>query len=406
MIRDYITLSVVSLKHRGLRSWLTIIGIFIGIAAVVSLISIGQGLRLAVAAQFNFLSTDILTVQASGLQNGPPGSGAVNPLKESYVHDIEQLNGVEYAIGRMIEDAKLSFNGKNDFTFAASMPDGFKRKEVERIAQLEIDKGRMLKDGDARKAVLGANYGKAERMGKAVDLRDEVFVQNQKFEVVGILKKKGSFIIDNIILLNEDVMKNVFDVNDTYSIIAAKAAQGNEMNLIKERIDKYLRDERDVKKGEEDFSVQSAEQEIKNLDSTLFAIQIFIYVIAAISLVVGGIGIANTMYTSVVERTKQIGVMKSIGARRGDIFILFFIESGLLGMVGGFLGILFGVGIAQLVAIIGKIFLQTDLLKASAPLYLILGAFAFSFVLGSIFGILPALRAARLNPVDALRKTT
>ena len=406
MIGDYVAFSFASLKHRGLRSWLTIIGVFIGIAAVVSLISIGQGLRLAVAAQFNFLSTDVLSVQASGLQNGPPGSGVVNPLKESYVNGIEGLNGVEMAIGRIIEDAKLQFNGRADFTYAGSMPDGIKRKEVERISQVELDKGRMLKDGDARKVVLGSNYGTADEFGKAIELRDQVLVQGEKFEVVGILKKKGSFIVDNLILMNEDIMKKIYGNNNTYDIIVVKVAETKEMANTKKRVEDYLRKERNVDKGEEDFSVESPEQSLKNLDSTLFAIQIFIYVIAGISLIVGGIGIANTMYTSVVERTKQIGVMKSIGARRSDIFILFLLESGMLGSVGGILGILFGVGIAKGVALVGKIFLKTDMLQASVPLALLFGAFAFSFVLGSIFGIMPALQASKLNPVDALRKTT
>ena len=101
-MRDYVRLSVESLKHRGLRSWLTIIGVFIGIAAVVSLISIGQGLRTAVAAQFNFLSTDVLTVQASAVFAGPPGTGVVNPLQEEDVHDLEQLTGVDMAMKTLL----------------------------------------------------------------------------------------------------------------------------------------------------------------------------------------------------------------------------------------------------------------------------------------------------------------
>jgi putative ABC transport system permease protein len=404
MIRDYVHLSFVSLKNRGLRSWLTIIGVFIGIAAVITLISLGQGLRSVVASQFNFLSTDILSVQASGTGQGPPGEGVVNPLLEDYIDDIEGLNGVDLAIGRIIEDAAMEYNGYVDFTFAGSMPDGERRREIERIAQLELDQGRMLEDHDTNRVVLGSNYGTDDEFGRAVRLRDDVIIQNEHFEVVGLLKKKGSFIVDNIILMNEPVMKDLFEANNTYDIILAKVAPGREMNRVKERIENFLRDERDVDEGKEDFSVESPEQEIKSLDATLFAIQIFIYVIAGISLLVGGIGIANTMFTSVVERTRQIGIMKSIGARRSTIFLLFLIESGLLGAVGGLLGILFGVGIAKLISVLGTVLLDTDLLKASVPLSLALVAFLFSFVIGSVSGILPALRASRLPPVEALRK--
>jgi putative ABC transport system permease protein len=357
-----------------------------------------------VASQFNFLSTDILSVQASGTGQGPPGEGVVNPLLEDYIDDIEGLNGVDLAIGRIIEDAAMEYNGYVDFTFAGSMPDGERRREIERIAQLELDQGRMLEDHDTNRVVLGSNYGTDDEFGRAVRLRDDVIIQNEHFEVVGLLKKKGSFIVDNIILMNEPVMKDLFEANNTYDIILAKVAPGREMNRVKERIENFLRDERDVDEGKEDFSVESPEQEIKSLDATLFAIQIFIYVIAGISLLVGGIGIANTMFTSVVERTRQIGIMKSIGARRSTIFLLFLIESGLLGAVGGLLGILFGVGIAKLISVLGTVLLDTDLLKASVPLSLALVAFLFSFVIGSVSGILPALRASRLPPVEALRK--
>ena len=404
MIRDYVHLSFVSLKNRGLRSWLTIIGIFIGIAAVVTLISLGQGLRSVVAGQFNFLSTDILSVQASGTGQGPPGEGVVKPLQEDYIDDLEGVNGVGFAIGRIIENTAMEFNGYVDFTFAGSMPDGEKRREIKRIAQLELDKGRMLEDHDTARVVLGSNYGTDDEFGRAVRLRDEVIIHDKRFEVVGLLKKKGSFIVDNIILMNEPVMKELFEVNNTYDIILAKVSEGHNMGRVKERIEDFLRDERQVEEGEEDFSVESPEQELKSLDATLFAIQIFIYVIAGISLLVGGIGIANTMFTSVVERTRQIGIMKSIGARRSTIFLLFFIESGLLGAVGGLLGIFFGIGVAHLISFLGGALLDTDLLQASVPLSLAVGAFFFSFVIGSISGILPALRAASLHPVEALRK--
>ncbi len=404
MIQDYVRLSLVSLKNRGLRSWLTIIGIFIGIAAVVTLISLGQGLRSVVASQFNFLSTDILTVQASGTGHGPPGEGVVTPLKEDYVKDLEQIKGVDAAIGRIIEDAAIEFHGRTDFTFAGSMPDGEKRQEIERIAQLEIDQGRMLEDHDTLRVVLGSNYGTTDEFGVAVRPRDDVVIHDKKFEVVGILEKKGSFIVDNIILMNEPVLKDLFEVNHTYDIIVLKVAKGHEMSAVKQRVEAYLRDQRDVDEGEEDFSIESPEQDIKNLDATLFAIQIFIYVIAGISLLVGGIGIANTMFTSVVERTQQIGIMKAIGARRSTIFLLFFIESGLLGAVGGLFGILCGVGVARSISFLGTVLLDTDLLQASVPFDLMIGAFVFSFVIGSTFGILPAWRAAQLHPVEALRK--
>ncbi len=403
MINDYFKLSYISFKNRGLRSWLTVLGILIGIAAVISLIGLGEGLRFAISSQFSFLSTDTLTVQASGLNAGPPGTGVIKPLKDYYVKDIENIKGVETAFGRIIEDTKIEFNDKIDFTFAANIPEGKKRKDMERVIGLEAEKGRMLKDSDIDKVLLGNDYGKEDKMGRAINPGDKVLVQSKKFDVIGLLKKKGNFIIDNSIIINEKELKDLFNVNDTYDIIIAKVPNRNEMSLVKERIEKYLRKERDVKEGEEDFTVQSPQQTLKNIDATLFAVQIFIYVIAGISIIVGGIGISNTMYTSILERTKQIGIMKSIGAKNKDIFTLFLIESGLLGFLGGLIGILFGIGIAYALIFIGKLFLESELLKVKISFALILGSLLFSFIIGSIAGILPAIQASKLKPVDALR---
>jgi putative ABC transport system permease protein len=125
--------------------------------------------------------------------------------------------------------------------------------------------------------------------------------------------------------------------------------------------------------------------------------------IAAISLIVGGIGIMNTMYTAVIERTKEIGTMKAVGARNSDVLLVFLFESGLLGLVGGAIGIAIGYGLGKSAEYAATMALGTDLLQASFPWYLILGALAFSFVIGTMSGILPALQAAKLKPADALR---
>ena len=133
------------------------------------------------------------------------------------------------------------------------------------------------------------------------------------------------------------------------------------------------------------------------------SVKIFVYIIAAISLLVGGIGITNTMYASVVERTKEIGIMKSIGAKRSDIFTLFFMESGLLGMVGGLIGISLGLSLAYGLAAIGKASLGSDLIQAHVTPGLVIGALMFSFIIGVIAGLLPAIQAAKMQPVNALR---
>jgi len=403
MLKDYVKYAFGTLRKRKLRSWLTMIGIFIGIAAVVSLIGLGEGLRNAINSQFNMLGPDIITVQASGLQYGPPGTGAVDPLEESYADEIAKIPGVKYAINRLLESGTMEFNDKLAFGMAGSMPDGVHRKVVEEMIGLKPEQGRMLKDGDRNKVVLGNNFLDDDTFGKGMNSGDRVLINDKPFEVVGILKKSGNFILDGVVLMNDEPLRDLFDGTDEVSIVAVKMNKGANGNQVKEDIEKLLRKERSVKEGEENFKVELAIDALGALNDTLFAVQLFVYIIAGISLVVGGIGIANTMYTAVVERTKEIGIMKSIGARNSDIFLLFFIESGLLGMTGGVIGVIIGVSLAYGLAFIGAMQLGSGLIQAHVSIWLVGGALAFSFLVGCIAGITPALRASKLHPVDALR---
>lgn len=406
MITDYFKLAWKSLSHRRLRSYLTMIGIVIGVAAIVALISLGQGLETAVVSQFNVAgSTDIISVQAQGSGNGPPGTGVSKPLTQDDVDKINQIAGVDIAIGRLIESGSLEFNNKLTFGYGASMPDGEARKAVEEIGNLQIEKGRMLKDGDRKKIVVGSQINSdelADFFGKRIEVGSKVLVQGEQFQVIGVLKKKGSFLTDSTLLFNEQDLRDLFDIQKgEFSLIAVKVKNVDDIPKIKEDISKYLRKERNVDVGEEDFTVQTPDQAIENLKSTLFAVTLFLYIIAGISVLVGGIGITNTMYTAVLERTKEIGIMKAVGGSRKAIFSLFFIESGLLGMVGGIVGVLFGIGIASGLVALASSFLG-DLIQASYSPLLIIGAILFSFIIGTLAGILPALQASKLHPVDAL----
>ncbi len=403
MIADYVTLAVKAITQRKLRSYLTMIGVFIGIAAVVSLVSMGEGLRVAIMAQFGSFGPDVLSVRAGGLNFGPPGTGAINPLTTDDLKKVESVAGVKMAIARLVRSVKVGFNDAEQIGMAASMPKGAARKEVERILGLEMGEGRALKDGDRNRVVLGANYAKDDKFGKPIKPGQKITVQGKEFEVAGILKKKGSFVFDNIILINEDVMRDLFNDRKKVDIIAVIVENQQEINIVQERIEKVMRRARGVKEGEEDFEVESPLTTLKTIDDTMFAVQLFIYIIAGISLLVGGIGISNTMFTAVLERTRDIGIMKAVGAKNSTIFVLFLIESGFMGVVGGIIGVVLGAGLAAGFAAAGSAALGSSLIKAHFPLWLIFGSMLFSFVLGSAAGITPAMNAAKLQPVEAVR---
>lgn len=406
MIKDFFALAFKNLKSRGIRSWLTLLGIFIGIAAVVSLISLGNGLQLAVASQFGISANELITVQAGGISGyGPPGSLVVDPVTRQDAEAIERLSSVENTVARNINSGMIEFNDNIQYRYIGSLP---KNKEDIKLIYTQLDFeplfGRLLKESDSGKVLLGYNFyeKKEEWGGKPITVGKSIEINSEKFEVVGIIQKEGSLIVDNVILMLEDDMEDLFDFGDDANIIVVQPKDTDKMDKTKEDIEKLMRDRRDVDVGEEDFEVSTPESALSTINDVLTGVQIFIVIIASISIFIGAVGIINTMTTSVMERKKEIGIIKSVGARNEHVFLQFFIESGLLGLIGGLAGAIVGtlVGVGGIYAI--NNFLGTELVP-SINLVLIFLALIGSFLIGGIAGILPAMRAARQNPVQALR---
>jgi len=376
------------------------LGIFIGIVAVVTLISLGQGLESVVIGQFSIVGADTISVMASGTGTGPPGTGVVEPLTQKNLEAIQRISEVDYALGRMVQSGKVEYNNQLEIVFIGSISKSAKENE---LLNLKATQGRLLKGDDLGRVVVGSKFSTSDTFGKPVQIGSKINIEGKDFQVVGILEKKGSFVTDTTISMTLEDEQKLFNKDD-FSLIATKAKKGVNVEDAKKAIEKVMRDQRKVKVGEEDFSVQTNENALENLKSTLFAVQLFVYIIAAISIIVGGIGIMNTMYTSVLERTRDIGVMKSIGAKNSTIFGLFFVESGLLGTVGGIVGVTIGALLAKGLAYVGRTMLNSNLLSAQISPYLIIGALIFSFLVGTISGLAPAIRASKMSPVEALRE--
>jgi len=400
---DYFSFAFKNSKRRGLRSWLTLLGIFIGIATVISLITLGSGLKAAVNAQFGVSSTQSLTIQAGGLTYGPPGSAVVNPLTKQDAEAIEKLSSVELVSPRNLESVKIEYNDKINFGMALSMDEGNEKGMYETMG-LEIETGRFLKTGDNKKILIGYNFADPKKNGfdKEIIPGKKILIQDEAFTVIGILKLQGSFTMDNIILIYDKDLEPLIGYGDDVDIIGVKVKSRDLMEKAKEDIEKLLRERRDVKKGEEDFEVSTPDAILNQVNGILNAIQIFILIIASISIIIGVIGVVNTMTTSVLERKKEIGIMKAIGAKNKHIFFQFLVESGLMGFVGGTLGIIFGL----LVGYLGVMGINSFIGATTSPKFnipLIFFSLLGSFLIGAIAGIIPAMRAANQNPVDALR---
>ena len=401
-MRDYFFLAFNNLRRRKLRSWLTMIGIFIGIAAVVALISLGQGLQQAINEQFQQLGKDKIIIMSKVF--GPPGSATSKSLilTSKDLNVIKSVRGVKDAIGLLVKTGVIKFKRETavEYIFGIN-PD--ETKVLSEVQIFKILQGRDLKPGDKFKAIIGYNHAFGDVWKKPVKVGDTLTIENTDFKVVGILDKIGNPVDDSAVMIPKDTMREILNIQDEESEIIAKVAESFNPSDVADDISRALRKERGEKKDEETFRIQTSEQLLETFTNIFGVVQAVLVGIAAISLLVGGVGIMNTMYTSVLERTKEIGTMKAIGAKNSDILTLFLFESGLLGLIGGAIGIGIGIGLGKTAEYIAAVGLGTELLRAAFPWYLIVGALTFSFVIGSASGLLPAMQAAKLKPVDALR---
>jgi putative ABC transport system permease protein len=399
---NYFVFALRNLYRKGIRSWLTLLGICIGIAAVISLISLGSGLKIAVTSQFGVSSTEVITVQAGGSGFSAPGTDVVTPLTEDDVRAISNLGSVEFATETNIETVKFEYNDKIQIGYAYSVEEEY-RKEIYEIDKDETEYGRLLKSGDSGKVVLGHNFydGETNGYGKSITPGKQIIINGESFKVVGILKKKGSFILDGSVMMYEDELEELAGYGENVDVITVKVRDKDFIDKAKEDIEKLMRNRRDVDVGSEDFTVSTPESSLSQVNQILDAIQIFIIIIASISILIGIVGIVNTMTTSVLERRKEIGIMKSIGARNSQIFAQFFIESGFLGLIGGLVGIIFGISFGYAGTIAINNFLGVDT-RPEINFFLIFFALFGSFLIGSLAGIFPAMKAAKQNPIQAL----
>ncbi|MBI2130907.1 ABC transporter permease [Candidatus Woesearchaeota archaeon] len=402
MLRDYFNFALGTISHRKLRSWLTMIGIFIGIAAVVALISLGQGFKQAINKEFEKIGTDKLFITAkSGF--GAPGTNAAVELVEDDMDVVKRTPGIENIAGYLMVNSKVEFEDEVGFFLVLGMPEGDERRLMQETYNIKIQEGRDLRDSDEFSALITNGYAEKKLLGKNLKLRDKIEVSGKEFTIVGVIPKTGDPEFDRALVLPLDAVREISNEAERIDVILVKVVNVNSISSIAERIKSDLRRARDVKKDEEDFDIQTPEQLLGSFNDILDIVQAVLIGIAAISLLVGGVGIANTMYTAVVERTKEIGIMKSIGAQNRDILLIFLMESGLLGLIGGIIGVVLGFGLSFTVEFIAKSALGINLVEAYFSYSLLFGALAFSFLIGATFGILPARQASLMRPVQALR---
>ncbi len=404
MISDYLTYVIKHLRRRRLRSWLTLLGIFIGMAAVVTLFSLSQGLKDAVISQFETLGANRIIIEPGGTIAGPFSSSlSSSKLREKDLKTIKAVRGVDFAVGLITAVSPVRFKNEYNQGYILGLPvDSYTINNLKRIGILKLKEGRAFTPASRYDVILGDKVAH-DFFSRNLTTKDSVYIMGRKFRVIGILDKGGVGMIPMSIYIPESVVKTLFKKDD-YGIIPVRVADGYNAEDVAERIKQKLRKERNVKEGEEDFSVQTENQVVDSFSRILNIVQVLIISVASISLVVGGVGIMNTMYTAIAERTKEIGIMKAVGARNSSILLIFLLESGGLGFVGGLIGVFLGLLFSKSAEIIAEKQLGSKILTAHLSFGLVLGVLLFSFVLGALAGYFPARKASRMQPVKALRK--
>lgn len=397
--KEIIKYSLKHLSKRKSRSLLTIISIFVGITAVFIFISFGIGLYSYIHTLLGSGTADKVLIQSKGA--GATGSSSFG-LTDSDLTAIKRANGVYDATGYYTKIGQIQSNNQNAYGFVVGY-DPAGGTLLKESTGLKLDKGRELQQGDDSEVVLGYDYELNNKIfTKGLTVNSQIVVQGQKVKVVGFYQEVGDIQDDTNIYMTDTLFNKLYP-NSTkyYYMIIARVDTGNITKVVN-NIENSLRHERGVQKGQEDFTVASFNDLLNSYSSALNIVIGFIILIALISVLVSAINTSNTMITSVLERVKEIGVIKSIGARNSEVLSLFLFESGFLGIVAGVIGVLLGLAITE---IAGKILssLGWGFLQPGYSVWLFLGCITFATLTGAISGLIPAIKASRTNPTEALR---
>jgi putative ABC transport system permease protein len=410
--KDIFGLALTSIRHRHLRSWLTILGIVIGVASIITLIGISLGISSQISSRLNTLGSNIITISAGGQQasrmgggmfvrptaqgpgqNGREGASSTPAITFREAEDLRTLPGVYKLDTRIQKREEMQYRDKNSsLTVTGTDPAAF--KDSIGISMLY---GRYLNPSDQYSAVIG--FGVANQTFNDLDiLNKQVKINGVPFHVVGILNESGGGgfgSADQGVYIPLKTAKDMFNQTTDVSQIIVVVSPDHDTDTVASELENELIILHRVTKDTEDFTISTAATLESTVSSVTDTLGLLLGGIASISLLVGGIGVANTMFMSVLEQTRDIGVYKSLGAKNRDVVYMFLCEAAIIGFVGGFLGVVLSFAVSWVLGSFGvPVTISTEL---------VLGGLFFSVVIGVIAGWAPARNAASIPPVEALR---
>lgn len=405
-----------NLMKRKLRSWLTMLGVVIGVASVVILVSLATGVNQNISSRLNTLGADILQISPGGVQatntgardismgsmggmasGGGAPSGGMDPsifgrqedtLTESDERIIKQIDGVDFVSGVISDRATVSYKTKNTSLTITGVDSSYWD-----VMSVNLSSGRFLTTSDTYSALVG--FDVINQTFQENLLNKYITINGVSFKVVGVIESSSQSItsLGRSVIIPLSTSESVLNTS-TYSTIYVALDENSDSSLVQEDISAALISAHHVTEGTKDFSITSQETMQETISSITGTLTLFLGGIGAVSLLVGAIGVANTMFMSVLERTKEIGVLKALGMTSDEITTMFLLESGLIGLIGGFFGLALSFMASFAMSFYG--------LSSVISIELAVVAVIFSMIVGIVSGIAPAKNAARLEPINAL----
>lgn len=400
-IRDMVEYSLNALQYGKVRSWLTVLGIVVGISTIVVLIGLVQGLKDDITEELEGFGSNTIIITPVSTSGASAAAASFLPSQgKLYMRDyerIKRLGEIEYITPSITGRTYAEYRDEEiSISVMGIKPEVFRQT----TGTIELEEGRFLTDNDRKTAVIGNNIAK-EQFDEEVRVNSVIYLSGERYTVVGVLKKTGSSFtnLDDVIFIQFEESQDMFSdimAEDEITAIRLTVKEGEDAGEVADEIESILLAAHHVTEDEKDFSVITAEFINEQLNEITGILTIFMGAIAGISLIVGGVGISNTMFMSVLERTREIGMLKAVGATEDEIQKLFLIESGMIGFFGGIAGLVLAFVLIVIIDASGYV-------PAVFIPWVAAGALIFSATVGIFTGVFPARQAARLDPIEALR---
>lgn len=399
MLKNFFKLVFKSVRYRPIRSWLTIFGIVIGIMLVVIILSLGNGIKNTIKGTLQAFGSDSIIILPGKETNPLLGLVGGQKFKERDLMDLENIDGVKFVVPMDYGMANVEYRGEKKAVLLHAANWKNYTQVLESFQGIKLEEGQWPGDEITARAVLGYVTTR-DLFQKKVAVGDEIIIKSKRFIVSGTMSRIGEQMIDSVVFISTDLFRELTGARSGAGSAFVKIVPGAPIDIIAKQI-RYKLSQQEVIR---DFTLLTPEKAGRLAGNVLSVVELILIVVALISLVVGAVGIMNTMYTSVLERTKQIGVMKAVGASSEAILSLFLIESGLIGLVGGILGIIFGVLSAYIISLVADSYGIRGLFSfTSLDFFGFAVILIITFITGVISGALPARRAAQMEPAEALR---